>query len=153
MKHYSDIKHSDYTHLHISLVDKGISDVGIGFSGRGGMRVFGSKERLEQLGFEAKDTPEDCAYCRVSRVRRDKSMSKLRRLLKRGSIDKAQSLKYIADMQEEARGDKDYLHVNMFSHSTQRAYKRYFDLSYTGKSVEGVYDSFGLSDVASVPFF
>lgn len=95
--------------------------------------------------------PEHILYRVVSEKRSNMSKAKLRRLIARGSIDKEGEKRYKVKMLNQGF-DNPYL--DLFSSSTEQVHRKFFELSDIQKQpVEGVFDSYGLSKTATVPWF
>jgi len=95
--------------------------------------------------------PKQCIYQTVSRIQSTMSQSKLNRLIKRGSITEREVKAYKAKMFSKGL-DNPYLELE--SGSNGQKYRRYIllgDMQTT--PVEGKFDTFGLSEVATVPVF
>ena len=96
--------------------------------------------------------PDDIkGYRTVSRIQSNMTESKLRRLIKRGSISPEEVKKYRAKMFQKGL---DNPYVELESSSNGHKYRRYIafsELSDTPKS--GEFDQFGLSKEATIPWF
>ena len=183
MDHYIDIRilpdaemrenvllNKVYTKFHKALCTLDADDIGISFPeykiklGRG-LRIHGKAERLAELqklqwlgglsGYcsisEIKSVPEDASYRVISRIQTTMSLSKYRRLLARGTITEQEQKQYKAKMFQKGL-DNPFLELE--SASTGKKYRRYINFSdLIDTPVEGVFDKFGLSKKATVPFF
>jgi len=159
-----------YSKLHKALVDLKSSDVGVSFPqyeiilGKI-LRLHGSEIKLSELqatnwlgglsgycnvsGIEP--IPCDVLYRTVSRKQSTMTEAKLRRLVKRGSIGDSELKSYRAKM--FAKGlDNPYLELESGSNGhNHRRYLQFGELA--AESVEGLFDQFGLSKTATVPWF
>lgn len=96
--------------------------------------------------------PGDSKYRTISRKQPAMSQSKLNRLLKRGSITEAEAKTYKAKMFAEKTLDNPYIELR--SGSNGHRHRRYIELGpVLNESVTGAFDQFGLSKVATVPWF
>lgn len=159
-----------YTKFHKALCTLEADDIGVSFPeykiklGRV-LRIHGRAERLEELqklqwlgglsGYceisEIKPVPEDASYLVVSRIQTTMSPAKYRRLLARGTISEQEQKQYKAKMFQKSL-DNPYL--ELVSISTGKKYRRYLAFSEILKlSKDGVFDQFGLSKTATVPWF
>ncbi|KID56007.1 CRISPR-associated protein Csy4 [Pseudoalteromonas luteoviolacea] len=95
--------------------------------------------------------PSGCEYRTVSRIQSTMSHSKLKRLIKRGSISDEQVKSYKAKMFTKGF-DNPYFELE--SGSNGHKHRRYLQFSEIKKSpVQGCFDQFGLSKSATVPWF
>jgi CRISPR-associated endonuclease Csy4 len=95
--------------------------------------------------------PADVAYRTISRKQANMSEAKLRRLIKRGSISQEEIKGYKAKMFQQGI-DNPYLELESGSNGHKhRRYVQFGELS--SQSVEGVFDQFGLSKTAKIPWF
>jgi CRISPR-associated endonuclease Csy4 len=159
-----------YTKLHKTLCDSNSNDLGISFPrwkvllGRV-LRLHGTKERLEALqktnwlgglsGYcdvaEILSVPENIQHRVVSRIQTTMSPAKLARLIKRGSITEAEVKAYKAKMFTKGL-DNPYLELESTSNGLK--YRRYICFSeLANQAVAGEFDGFGLSKVATIPWF
>lgn len=161
---------SVYTKLHKVLFDLSSTSIGISFPKYkvtlGSMlRLFGSESDLAALqqknwlggmsGYckvsEIIPVPDNTQHRIVSRVQTTMSSSKLKRLIKRGSITEGEVKAYKTKMFTKGL-DNPYLELQ--SGSNGHKHRRYIEFSQLqNKSVEGVFDQFGLSKTATVPWF
>jgi CRISPR-associated endonuclease Csy4 len=96
-------------------------------------------------------TPVGCKYRIVSRIQPTMSKSKLRRLILRGSIKKIDIKLY--KIKNLSNGISNP-YLEMISGSNGNLYRRYIKFSELLDSpTEGVFDQFGLSKNATVPWF
>ncbi len=95
--------------------------------------------------------PETTQYRTVSRKQANMTEAKLRRLIARNSILPDEVKAYKAKMYSQSL-DKAYF--ELVSTSNDEKHRRYIQLGdLRGAAVEGVFDSFGLSKTATVPWF
>jgi len=100
---------------------------------------------------EIQSTPSDAQYRRVSRKQPNMTAAKLRRLIKRGSINVDEVKQYKAKMFTQGI-DKPYLELE--SSSNRNNHRRYIEFSdLYGESIDGDFDQFGLSKKATIPWF
>ena len=100
---------------------------------------------------QIKVIPEKVVYRTISRKQSNMTESKLRRLIKRGSISPEEAKEYRAKMFQEGL---DNPYVELESSSNGHKYRRYIafsELSDTPKL--GEFDQFGLSKEATIPWF
>lgn len=159
-----------FTKFHKALVMLNTNEIGISFPQahiklgkvfriHANKRILNDLQGLDWLGALS-------GYCRISdilpvpkhaqfRIISDKksnlSKAKLRRLIARGNIDKEGEKRYKIKMLSQGF-DNPYL--DLFSSSTGQVHRKFFEFSdVTDKPVEGVFDSYGLSKTATVPWF
>ncbi len=183
MDHYIDIRilpdaemrenmllNKVYTKFHKALCTLNANDIGVSFPeykvklGRL-LRIHGNTERLAELqkmqwlgglaGYcnisEIKPVPENSNFRVISRIQTTMSPAKYRRLLARGSITEKEQKHYKAKMFQKGL-DNPYLELE--SVSTGKKYRRYLNFSdLQSAPVKGVFDQFGLSKTATVPWF
>ncbi|OBU17878.1 type I-F CRISPR-associated endoribonuclease Cas6/Csy4 [Photobacterium aquimaris] len=95
--------------------------------------------------------PEQVQYRNISAKKSNMSNAKLRRLIKRGNLDQDGIKRYKVKMLSQGF-EQPYL--DLFSSSTGQIYRKFFDFSdLMNDPVEGVFDSYGLSKTATVPWF
>jgi len=183
MDHYLDIKvepdeevpiyfirNKVYSKLHKALHSLNSTEIGVSFPRYKGVlgdivRLHGLEEKLREL--ESSDwlgalkgyctigsiqaIPEDVFYRTISRKQSNMTEAKLRRLIKRGSILPDEVKAYKAKMFETGLGNA-YLELESASNGHKhRRYIQFGELS--SKPVEGEFDQFGLSKIATVPWF
>lgn len=159
-----------YTKFHKALVTFKTEQIGVSFPGyqiKLGrlLRLHGDKTNLHNLqglnwlggvvGYceisDVKNVPADVKYRTVSRIRTNMSKSKLERLKLRGSITPDEEKTYKAKMFSHGL-DNPYLDLE--SGSTGQKHRRFI---YFGPLMDqpaaGKFDSYGLSKVATVPWF
>ena len=158
------------TKLHKTLCDLHSSYIGISFPKYkitlgNILRIHGSESDLKKhqdnswLGgmsgycqvSEVLAVPENTKHRNVSRVQTTMSMSKLRRLQKRGPISEEDVRAYKAKMFTKGL-DNPYLELQSGSNGNRhRRYIQFGELR--DKPVTGEFDQFGLSKTATVPWF
>lgn len=95
--------------------------------------------------------PKNTQYRVISEKRSNMSSAKLRRLIARGNIDKEGEKRYKVKMLSQVF-DNPYL--DLFSASTEQVYRKFFEFSdIQDESCSGIFDSYGLSNKATVPWF
>ena len=129
------------------------------------LRLHGDKNNLQNLqnlnwlggiaGYceisNLKNVPADVKYRTVSRIRTNMSKSKLERLKRRGSITSDEEKIYKAKMFSQGL-DNPYLDLE--SVSTGQKHRRFVCFGpLVDQPVNGKFDSYGLSKVATVPWF
>lgn len=160
-----------YAKLHKALDDLTSDSIGVSFPKYNVVlgsviRVHGTKENLEQLNglnwlarladycdsSPVKLVPENIeGYRNVSRVQTNMSPSKLRRLLKRNTIRPNEIEQYEEKMLSKGLKNP---YVELDSSSNGNKYRRYFQFGALGDTnVAGVFDQFGLSKTATIPWF
>lgn len=159
-----------YSKLHKALYTLKSTDIAISFPNYkvklgNIIRVHGNQNRLSELqtmnwlgglsGYcdvsERQTIPEDVKHRNISRVQCNMTASKLRRLIKRGSINSEEEKQYKAKMFSQSL-DNPYLELKSASngrfHRRYLAFSELFDTPKTGK-----FDRFGLSKTATLPWF
>jgi len=159
-----------YTKLHKALVNLGSEQIGVSFPGykiKLGrlLRLHGDKADLNNLhslnwlggiaGYckisDVMNVPAEVKYRTISRIRTNMSKSKLERLKRRSSITPAEEKLYKAKMFAQGL-DNPYLDLE--SGSTGQKHRRFIHFGpLLDQPVEGKFDSYGLSQVATVPWF
>ena len=159
-----------YTKLHKELFDRKATDIGVSFPEYrvllgGVIRLHSTQQKLQSL-YESdwlgglsgyckligvRRVPTDVKYRTISRVQSTMTESKLRRLVKRGSITDDDVREYRAKM--FANGlDNPYLELQ--SISTGHKHRRYLAFgSLQEAPTAGEFDQFGLSKTATIPWF
>ena len=159
-----------YTKLHKALFLIKSTGIGVSFPnynvtlGRV-LRIHGSQSQLAKLqetlwlgglsGYcdvtEARLVPSGCQYRTVSRKQATMSLAKLRRLMNRGSITPQETKAYKAKMFDQGL-DNPYLELESVSNG--HMHRRYLEFSKLSEDkVSGDFDYFGLSRIATVPWF
>ncbi|MEP1383458.1 MAG: type I-F CRISPR-associated endoribonuclease Cas6/Csy4 [Paraglaciecola sp.] len=162
-----------FTKLHKALWDLNSTDIGVSFPeakvllGRL-VRVHSTAERLQELiatnwlgglsgychpGYaEIQKVPAKIKYRRVSRWQHNMSESHLRRLIKRGSITQDEIKAYKAKMFQKQMTTLPFLEIE--STSSGSHHRRYIQMSdVMNEHRNGEFDTFGLSKVATIPWF
>ena len=159
-----------YTKLHKALHTLQSTDIGISFPNYkvklgDVIRLHGSDSSLSKLqatnwlgglsGYcdvsEVLSIPSDVKHRAISRVQSNMTASKLRRLIKRGTINAEQANQYKAKMFSQGL-DNPYLELESSSNGNKhRRYLEFGELLDSAKA--GEFDSFGLSKQATVPWF
>jgi len=159
-----------YTKLHKALFSLESADIGVSFPKYhlilgDVVRVHGSRDRLMALqgmnwlgglsGYcdvnEIFPVPEQAKFRTVSRIQNNMTEAKLRRLIKRGSISHEEVKQYKAKMFSIGL---DHPYLELESGSNGHKHRRYLQFGeLLDAPVEGEFDQFGLSKVATVPCF
>ena len=129
------------------------------------IRIHGTKEKLSELqntnwlgglaGYcqvsPVQIVPDDVSYRVISRIQSNMTEAKLRRLIKRGSISETEIKQYKAKMFGMGL-DNPYLELQ--STSNGHKHRRYIQFGeLRTEASKGGFDYFGLSRVATVPWF
>jgi CRISPR-associated endonuclease Csy4 len=153
-----------YSKLHKALFDLSADNIGVSFPSMNKntlgnvMRIHGDKKALSVLKdifpyyllCEIEDVSPDAEYCIYRRVKMNMSQSKLRRLLKRGTITTNNTKKYIEKMN---KGKLDIPYLEIKSNSTGQIYRRYISCIKCNKNMNGLFDFFGMSETKTVPLW
>jgi len=159
-----------YTKFHKELSTMKATDIGVSFPRYNVLlgkiiRIHSNQTRLTELqdtnwlggliGYcdisEIQPIPSDVKHRKISRKQANMTAAKLRRLIKRGSISAEEAKQYKAKMFSQSL-DNPYLELE--SSSNGHKHRRYIEFGeLTEKSVKGDFDQFGLSKVATVPWF
>jgi len=159
-----------YTKLHKPLHSLKTNDIGISFPNYkvklgDVIRLHGSEASLTELqssnwlggliGYcdisEIQEIPNDVKHRTVSRIQSNMTASKLRRLIKRGSINADEAKQYKAKMFTQGL-DNPYLELESSSNGNKhRRYLAFGELLEI--AAEGEFDQFGLSKTATIPWF
>ena len=159
-----------YTKLHKALHDLKSTNIGISFPKYevtlgNVLRIHGDKSSLNDLqglnwiggmsGYcevgEIKSVPAAVQFRVISRKQTTMSPAKMRRLLKRGSLDEEGVKTYKAKMFTKGL-DNPYL--ELVSGSNGYKHRRYIEFGdLADEPVSGEFDHFGLSKTATVPWF
>lgn len=100
---------------------------------------------------EIQSVPDNSQYRVISRIQSTMSQSKLNRLIKRSSISTNEVKTYKAKMFSKGL-DNPFLELESSSNGHKhRRYLEFGDLK--SEAVEGIFDQFGLSKTATVPWF
>ena len=159
-----------HTAFHRRLYDLKSNDIGVSFPeyhlklGKL-FRIHSSQESLLKLQEEdwlgkyseyckissIQNIPEKVEYKTVSRIQQNMTASKLRRLIKRGSISDEEVKMYKIKM---LQGGLDNPYVELVSMSNGKLHRRFINFGdLQSKETKGEFDSFGLSKVATIPIF
>jgi len=159
-----------YSSFHKRLYDLKSTTIGVSFPeyklklGRL-LRIHGNKEDLERL--QEKNwldkyrdfckvsvitaIPKNVKYRTVSRVQQNMTEAKLRRLVKRGTISDEDVKKYRIKMY---KGGLNNPFVELISRSNGQRHRRFIEFGKLENiSVNGKFDVFGLSAIATIPWF
>lgn len=157
-----------YTKLHKKLFDINSQSIGVSFPKYkitlgDVLRLHGNKENLTKLDnwqgsmidhcrqSQMLPIPTNTKHRIVSRIRPLRSQAKLRRLIKRGTIDEDGIKNYYTSMLE-AGIDKPY--IQMASHSNGNKHRRYIEHGVIlNEAMSGDFDNFGMSKIATIPWF
>lgn len=164
------LMNSLYSKLHKALYDLHSTSIGISFPKYSVtlgnvLRIHGSNTDLKKLGklnwvgsmdtfckiTEIQEVPKNHQYRIVSRKQASMSQSKLRRLVKRGSIKEDEVANY-----EKTKNKKDLSEpfLELVSNSNGQHHRRYIDLGQLlDEPKSGTFDSFGLSKNGTIPWF
>jgi len=183
MKHYLDItllaydevpiyfvRNKVYSKLHKALFELQSTEIAISFPKYKVLlgdviRLHGTESKLSELqntswlgglsGYcqvsPIQTVPDDVSYRVISRIQANMTEAKLRRLIKRDSISESEIKQYKAKMFGMGL-DNPYLELQ--SNSNGHKHRRYLQFGELKKeSVEGIFDAFGLSKTATIPWF
>ncbi|PHS58740.1 MAG: type I-F CRISPR-associated endoribonuclease Cas6/Csy4 [Sulfurimonas sp.] len=159
-----------YTNFHKRLYDLKVDSIGVSFPKYrlklgNVFRIHGSQTDLgmlqevdwikEPLKFcyisEISLVPDGVEYRTVSRIQTTMSQSKLKRLIKRGTIKDKDIKGYKAKLFQKSL---DNPYVELTSMSNGQRHRRFIQFSKLQKnSIIGKFDTFGLSKIATVPWF
>ena len=158
-----------YANVHKALTSIPSSNIGVSFPEYkvvlgSVIRLHGTKEELEKFmdtdAMKSLDNcnaskilkvPENCdSFVKTSRIQSVMSNSKLNRLVRRGSISEDEKKAYKIKMLQSSMSNPFIL---MKSGSNKNFYKRFFQIEKVDRLNSGTFDSFGTSQIASVPCF
>lgn len=159
-----------YSKFHKALFDLKANNIGVSFPNykyRLGdtLRIHSSESRLLELqqinwlggmsGYCKVETiqavPQHTQYRVISRIQPKMTEAKLRRLIKRGSISDDEAKAYKQKMFSQSL---DAPYVTLESNSNRHKHRRYIHFGdLVDKRIEGVFDTFGLSKTATIPWF
>ena len=159
-----------YTKFHKALSTQKTKDIAVSFPRYkvilgDVIRIHGSQGKLTELqnthwlgglmGYcdvsEIQAIPSNAKHRTISRIQSNMTEAKLRRLIKRGSISTDDAKKYRAKMFTQGL-DNPYLELE--SSSNGNKHRRYLQFSeLLDEAVAGEFDQFGLSKMATVPWF
>jgi len=168
--HEAELSSKIFTKFHKALVKLNTNQIGISFPQahiklgkvfriHASTSILNDLQGLDWLGAlsgycHISDTltvPEHAQFRVISDKKSNLSNAKLRRLIARGSIDKEGEKRYKIKMLSQGF-DNPYLDI--FSSSTGQVHRKFFEFSdIKDKPVEGVFDSYGLSKAATIPWF
>ena len=183
MKHYIDIvlkpdaemrenilRNKVYTKLHKALFTLKSTEIGISFPNYKIMlgnvlRIHGTESKLSELqtihwlgGLSSycqvskiQAIPDKVMYRNISRIQANMTEAKLRRLIKRGTISTEEVKAYKAKMFSQGL-DNPYLELSSTSNGFK--HRRYLVFGdQRAEAIAGKFDFFGLSKVATIPWF
>lgn len=159
-----------YAKCHKRLHDLAATDIGVSFPKAEQtlgtlLRLHGTQERLQKLMAEnwlggmsgyceispITAIPQKVTFRIVSRKQDTMSQSKLKRLIKRGTIAKDQISTYRAKMHLK---NCNYPYVEQKSSSNGQKHRRYIEQgTLREQPTQGSFDQFGLSKTATIPWF
>jgi CRISPR-associated endonuclease Csy4 len=159
-----------YSKLHKALYDLNSTAIGISFPSYKVMlgnviRVHGAEDKVIALqatqwlgglsGYcqvsAIQEIPNQVTYRTIARKQANMTNAKLKRLLKRGSISKEDAKQYTAKMFTQGF---DNAYFELESTSNNQLYRRYIEFgNLQEQKTSGNFDSFGLSKVATIPWF
>lgn len=159
-----------FTKLHKALHTLKSTDIAISFPNYkvklgDVIRLHGTESRLTELqdtnwlgglsGYcdvsEIRAIPDEMKHRNISRIQSNMTASKLRRLIKRGSINAEEAKQYKAKMFTQGL-DNPYLELDSASNGNKhRRYIQFGEL--LDNPIAGEFDQFGLSKTATVPWF
>lgn len=159
-----------YTNLHKALHDLNSIPIGVSFPKYkvtlgNILRIHGEKSTLHDLQSmdwiggmssycevsQIQPVPDGVKFRNISRKHVKMSQSKLRRLLKRGSISEDEAQQYRAKMFSQGL---DNPYIELMSASNGHKHRRYIDFGeLLDQPISGNFDQFGLSKMATVPWF
>lgn len=166
----NELLNKAYSKLHKALFDLQANDIGVSFPelkckpGRV-LRIHSNATRLLQLqqlnwlggllGYckvsEIQTTPSKVEHRVISRKQPTMTMSKLNRLLKRGTLTQDKVAEYKAKMLSK-RLENPF--IELVSNSGGQQYSRYIEMGELQlEPIPGEFDQFGLSKQATVPWF
>ena len=159
-----------HTKLHKALCDLESTTIGVSFPNNertlgDRLRLHGSAEVLDKLQCQSwiggmsgyclqsdiQPVPSDSKFRNISRQQPTMSPAKLKRLFKRGSITDDEVKQYKVKM--FAKGlDNPYLEI--VSGSNGQRHRRYIEFGpLLDNPIKGAFDQFGLSKIATIPWF
>ncbi|WP_185235259.1 type I-F CRISPR-associated endoribonuclease Cas6/Csy4 [Teredinibacter franksiae] len=159
-----------YTKFHQFLWELKVNDIGVSFPGYrvtlgSILRLHSNHSSLNKIAdgkwlgrssdnvtiSKLQQVPINTKHRTVSRKQSNMSESKLKRILKRGSITEMEAKAYRAKM---FASGLDNPYVELVSASNGNRHRRYIEFGELQDTpVEGVFDFFGLSKTATVPWF
>ena len=168
--HLNVLLNAIYTKFHKALYDLASTKIGVSFPRHkltlgNLLRIHGEKAVLHDLqdlnwigGMSGycelslvTPVPLGSKFRTVSRKQTTMSQSKLRRLIKRGSMAESEIKQYKAKIFSKGL---DNSYVELVSGSNGQKHRRYIEFGkLLDQSVPGKFDQFGLSKIATVPWF
>jgi len=159
-----------YTKLHKALCTLNSTELGISFPQYkvilgNTLRIHGMETKLAELqatnwlgglaGYcdvsSIQGIPSKVVYRTISRKQSNMTEAKLRRLIKRGSIPQEKTKEYKAKMFKQGM---DNPYIELQSTSNGHKHRRYLVFGELSKTItSGEFDFFGLSKIASIPWF
>jgi CRISPR-associated endonuclease Csy4 len=159
-----------YTKLHKALFSLNTTDIGVSFPKYkvilgNEIRMHGAEKKLAELqatnwlgslsGYcevsAIQVIPDEVLYRTISRKQSNMTEAKLRRLIKRGAIAQEEIKGYKAKMFQQSL-DNPYLELESVSNGHK--HRRYLAFGELTESINsGEFDFFGLSKMASIPWF
>ena len=159
-----------YTRLHKAIVVLKASNIGVSFPQYKVLlgkkcRIHSHQKTLNQLATlnwlgdvidechlsEITAVPENCQYRTISRIQSTMTNAKLRRLIKRRALNAEEIKQYQVTML--AKG-LDHPYLELESGSNGHKYRRYLQFGpLQTEPVAGEFDTFGLSQTATIPWF
>ena len=159
-----------YTKFHKALFLMRATDIGVSFPNYriklgNTIRIHGTETRLTELqntkwiggliGYckisQIQSIPSKVCYRKISRKQANMTQAKLRRLIRRGSTSPEEAKLYKAKMFQQGL-DNPYLELE--SVSNEHKHRRYIQFGeLVEQAILGEFDQFGLSKVATIPWF
>jgi len=159
-----------FTKLHIALVDAQHDGIGVSFPKADKtlgscLRLHGSAEDLIALGVnwlrslrqsvqiqEIQRVPDQHQHCRVQRIRvKSNPENLLRREIRKGRLEPSQAEEYLRRFPAQ-KSDLPFL--NLKSYSTSHRYRLFIQQTQVEQpQLEGVFNTYGISQQATVPWF
>jgi len=159
-----------YSKFHKALCDVEANNIGVSFPNHNitlgnVLRIHGDEAALNALqqqnwiggmsGYctvnSVLSVPDRAKFRTVSRKQTTMSQSKLRRLIKRGSIKEDEVKQYKEKMFSNGLTNP---YLELVSTSTEQKHRRYIQFGeLKDQAVSGQFDNFGLSKTATVPWF
>lgn len=159
-----------YTNFHKVLCDLGLTTIGVSFPNynitlgnilrlHGDEKDLSNLQNLNWIGVEKScytvssvlSIPKESKFRNISRKQVTMSQSKLRRIAKRGTMSEVDIKTYKEKMFAQGL-DSPYL--ELVSYSNGNKYRRYIEIGeILDRPIYGEFDQFGLSKIATVPWF
>lgn len=164
------LMNATYSKLHKALYDIHATTIGVSFPKANItlcnlLRLHGSQSDLAALqqknwlggmsGYckvsEVMPVPDSVQYRTVSRKQSNMTKAKLNRLIKRGSITEAEIKQYKAKMFSQSL---DNSYIELVSGSNGHRHRRFIEFGpIVDSATAGKFDQFGLSKIATIPWF